>query len=391
MDVTQIKTGIYYVGVNDRTKHRFEGLWPLPHGVSYNSYLIADEKIALIDTVDAAYTDTFIEAIRDRIGDRAIDYLVINHMEPDHSASIGAIKQLYPDIQIIGNRQTVKMIDNYFGKTPCKEIAEGDTVSLGNRTLSFHLTPMIHWPETMVTLLVEDKVLFTGDIFGTFGTIDGGITDSQLCCDLYWDEMRRYYSGIVGKYGSAVQRSFPKIEALCFDTICPAHGPVWQNQISKVIEMYRDMSLYKAKRGVVIAYGSMYGNTEQAAESLARRLAGLGIRDIRMHNLSHTHISYVLSDIFLLDTLVVASPTYNGSIFPPVKELMDEIRLRQIPSRKFAVIGSYSWAGCAAKQIYSIAQDLKWETVLQPVEFAGAYCKSKTEEGLQKLAESLAE
>lgn len=390
MDVTQIKPGIYYEGVNDRTKHRFEGLWPLPCGVSYNSYLAVDEKIALIDTVDAAFTDAFLGSVRRRIGDRPIDYLVVNHMEPDHSASLRAVLSLYPDMTVVGNRQTIKMIEGYFGKVRCLEVSDGQTLSLGSKTLCFHLAPMIHWPETMVTLAVEDKVLFTGDIFGTFGTLDGGITDSQLDFERYRDEMRRYYSNIVGKYGSAVQRSFPKIESLDFDTVCPSHGPVWQRRIGDVVEMYRDMSLYRAERGVVIAYGSMYGNNEQAAELLARKLAGLGVSSIRMHNLSVSHLSYVLSDIFRFDTLVVGAPTYNGGLFPPMKELLDEVRMRQIQGRRFGVFGSYSWAGCAVKQMRAFAEEMKWEMAAEPVEFAHAHTPEKTECGLQALAEALA-
>ena len=390
MDVTHIKSAVYYVGVNDRTKHRFEGLWPLPCGVSYNSYLVVDEKIALIDTVDASFTDVFLGSVSRVIGDRPIDFLVVNHMEPDHSASLGAVLNRYPELTVVGNRQTLKMIEGYFGAVRCLEVGESQTLSLGGRTLAFHLAPMIHWPETMVTLDVEDKVLFTGDIFGTFGTLDGGITDSQLDFERYRDEMRRYYSNIVGKYGSAVQRSFPKIEALDFDTVCPAHGPVWQSRIGDVVEMYRDMSLYRAERGVVIAYGSMYGNNEQAAELLARKLAGLGVKRIRMHNLSVSHVSYVLSDIFRFDTLVVGGPTYNGGLFPPVKELMDEVGMRQIPHRRFGVFGSYSWAGCAVKQICAFAERMKWELAAEPVEFAHAHTPEKTEKGLQALAEQLA-
>lgn len=390
MDVTQIKSGIYYVGVNDRTKHRFEGLWPLPQGVSYNSYLVVDEKVALIDTVDAAYTDIFLDSVRRRLGDRPIDYLVVNHMEPDHSASLRAVLGLYPDMTVVGNRQTVKMLEGYFGNLRTLEVADGQTLSLGRETLAFYLTPMIHWPETMVTLAAEDKVLFTGDIFGTFGALDGGITDSQLDFERYRDEMRRYYSNIVGKYGSAVQRSFPKIEALDFDTVCPAHGPVWQSRIGSVVEMYSDMSQYKAERGVVIAYGSMYGNNEQAAELLARKLAGLGVKQIRLHNLSVSHVSYVLSDIFRFDSLVAGAPTYNGTLFPPVKELLDEVRMRQILHRRFGVFGSYSWAGCAVKQMCAFAEQMGWEMVSEPVEFAHAHTHEKTGSGLQTLAERLA-
>ncbi len=236
MNITEILPGIHYVGVNDRTTTRFEGLWSLPQGVSYNAYLVADEKVALIDTVEEGFGSRLTENIREAIGDRKIDYLVINHMEPDHSSSVRALRMLYPDIQIVGNAKTLQMLQGFYGiDTGTLEVKEGDSISLGSKTLSFYMAPMVHWPETMVTWCAEAGTLFSGDAFGTFGAIDGGITDSQIDPSRYWDEMRRYYACIVGKYGGPVQKALAKVRGLNPTTICSTHGPVWQREIPQVM------------------------------------------------------------------------------------------------------------------------------------------------------------
>ena len=299
MNITEILPGIHYVGVNDRTTTRFEGLWSLPHGVSYNAYLVADEKVALIDTVEEAFGSRLFENIRETIGDRPIDYLVVNHMEPDHSSSIRALRLLYPDIRIVGNAKTLQMIQGFYGiDAGTLEVKEGDTISLGAKTLSFYMAPMVHWPETMVTWCAEAGTLFSGDAFGTFGAIDGGITDSQLDPSRYWDEMRRYYACIVGKYGGPVQKALAKVRGLNPTTICSTHGPVWQRQIPQVMNIYDRLSRYEGEPGVVLAYGSMYGNTEQMAERIARELASRGVGPIVIYNLSFADESVVLRDVF---------------------------------------------------------------------------------------------
>lgn len=250
MAITAFLPGIRYVGVNDRTTHLFEGLWSLPQGVSYNAYLVIGEKIALIDTVEEAFGSRLFQHIREEIGDRRIDYLVVNHMEPDHSSSIAALRQLYPDITIVGNAKTLQMVAGYYGICDgTLEVKEGDTLDLGGKTLTFQLVPMVHWPETMVTWCAEEQTLFSGDAFGTFGALDGGITDSQVDVDRYWNEMRRYYACIVGKYGAPVQKALQKVRALPVATICPTHGPVWQRHIAEVIDLYDRMSRYEGEKG----------------------------------------------------------------------------------------------------------------------------------------------
>lgn len=379
MALTEILPGIRYVGVNDRTTTRFEALWTLPQGVSYNAYLAVGEQIALIDTVEEGFGSRLFHNIRQQIGDRKIDYLVVNHMEPDHSSSITALRSIYPDIRIVGNAKTLQMICGYYGiEAGTLEVKEGDTLDLGGLTLAFALIPMVHWPETMVTWCPERGVLFSGDAFGTFGTIDGGITDTQLDPSRYWDEMRRYYACIVGKYGGPVQKALEKVRALPVRTICPTHGPVWQRHIPEVLDLYDRLSRYEGEPGVVIAYGSMYGNTEQMAERIARELAGQGVRNIVVHNLTYADESVVLRDVFRYDTLIVGSPTYNAELFPPVEQLLRRIETRCVPQRNFAFFGSFTWAGAAVRRMKEFAQKLRWEPLCNPVEmkqgFSDAIC-----------------
>ena len=373
MKITEITNGIHYVGVNDRCKYKFENLWPLPYGVSYNAYLITDKKNVLIDTVDAAYTDRLLDNIAEIIGDGKIDYLIINHMEPDHSASIQFIRQKYPQMTIVGNIKTLEMVKGYYGiddNTLC--IKNGESLSIGKRTLTFHLTPMVHWPETMMTYVNEDKLIFSGDAFGCFGTLDGGITDSQLNTDKYWSEMVRYYSNIVGKYGPAVQTALKKLSDIEIKTICSTHGPVWTENISRVIGIYDRLSRYDADEGVVIVYGSMYGNTEQMAEAIAAELSAQGIRNIVMHNVTKSHPSYILADIFRYKGLIVGSPTYSNQIFPEVESLLSKILVRELKGRYLGYFGSFTWAGAAVKRMAEFAEKSKFELVGDPVEMKQA-------------------
>ena len=366
---TVIKGKIHYVGVNDRNKHLFEGMWPLPYGVSYNSYLIDDETVALVDTVDICYFEVYLRKIKSIIGERPIQYLIINHMEPDHSGSIRLIKQHYPDIIIVGNKQTFGMIEGFYGVTGEQYmVKDEDFLALGHHKLRFYMTPMVHWPETMMTFDETEGVLFAGDGFGCFGTLDGGFLDTRINLDRYWDEMVRYYSNIVGKYGSPVQKALAKLGGLPISTICSTHGPVWTENIAKVIGIYDKLSRYAADEGVVIAYGSMYGNTEQMAERIARELAAEGVGPIFVHNMSYADESIVLRDVFRYDTLIVGGPTYNGGLYPPVARLLDLIAARCVPQRNFGWFGSFCWASAAVRCLGEFAQKMKWEAICEPVE-----------------------
>lgn len=374
MAFTEIIPGIHYVGVNDRTTTRFESLWSLPYGVSYNSYLIVDEKVALIDTVEVSYAEQFVENIRTILGNRPIDYLIVDHMEPDHSSSIRTLRLLYPEMQIIGNAKTIQMLNGYYGvQDHTIEVKEGDNLSLGKKSLSFYFAPMVHWPEVMVSYCPEHKVLFSADAFGTFGALNGGILDSQVELDHIWDEMRRYYACIVGKYGAPVQKALQKLGGLAIETICPTHGPVWQEQIGRVIEIYDRLSRYDAEPGVVIAYGSMYGNTAQMAEKIARELATQGLKKIFVYDLSYADISVVLRDVFKYDTLIVGSPTYNAELFPEVKTLLEKLSERCVPHRNFACFGSFTWAGAAVKHMEEFARKMKWEPICPSIEMKQGY------------------
>lgn len=390
---TAVKGKIHYVGVNDRQKELFENMWPLPNGVSYNSYIVDDEKIALVDTVDACYFETFLYKIKRVIGDRPIDYLIINHMEPDHSGSISLIKHYYPNITIVGNRQTFGMIEGYYGVTGEQLVVkDNDTLDLGHHKLTFYLTPMVHWPETMMTFEETEGVLFSGDAFGCFGALNGGFMDTKINLDIYWDEMVRYYSNIVGKYGSPVQKALEKLRHLPILAICSTHGPVWTENACKVIGIYDKLSRYDADPGVVIVYGSMYGHTEQLAETIAEELSCLGVKNVVLHNVSKSHASYIIADIFKYKGIIIGSPTYNGQIYPGVDSMVNNILHRDMKNRYLGYFGAFTWAGAAVKRLADFAEKCKFEVVNDPVEIKHAMKEcdiAKAEELARSMAEKL--
>ncbi len=371
----EIANKVYYVGVNDRNKALFEGLWPLPYGVSYNSYLIDDEKVCLIDTVEVDFFVQFIEKLREVLGDRQIDYLVINHMEPDHSGSLALLKKYYPNIQVIGNKKTFDMMSGFYGiKDNTIEVKNGEEISLGTHTLQFFMTPMVHWPETMMTLCKgEVSHLFTGDAFGCFGALNGGFIDQEIDTDWCWLEMVRYYSNIVGKYGTPVQNALKKLAGIHIDYICSTHGPVWHKYVDKVIGLYDRMSKYETDPGLVICYGTMYGNTERMAEQIARAASLAGVKDIRLYNVSKTHHSYILQDIFRFRGLIVGAPTYNAGLYHEMDVLLQEVANRDIKNHYIGWFGSYSWASKAVAAIGEWNENrLHFEKVGEPVEMKQA-------------------
>lgn len=390
-DISLLKGKIHYVGVNDRKTHLFEGMWPIPYGVSYNSYLVVDEKVALVDTVEIGYFDIFLQNIKSILGDRPIDYLIVNHMEPDHSSSIALIKQYYPHVTLVGNVKTFGMIDGYYGvETQRLVVKEGDTLDLGHHKLSFYMAPMVHWPEVMVTYDATEQVLFSADAFGTYGTVDGGPIDTQINLDKYWDEMVRYYANIVGKYGTPVQKALQKLGALPIQMICSTHGPVWTENISKVIGIYDRLSRYDADKGAVIVYGSMYGHTEQMAELIAKQLTANGVKNVVMHNVSKSHSSYILADIFKYNGLIIGSPTYNTQLYPEVEAILSKILMRDIKGRCLGWFGSFSWAGKAVGLLGEFAEKSHFTLVGEPVEMKQGMLAS-VEEQCKALAEAMAE
>lgn len=371
MHTSKISDTTYYIGVNDRTTANFESLWPLPNGVSYNSYLVVgSEKTAIIDGVEISHALQQIDEIKAILGDRQPDYLVINHMEPDHSGAIRILRQAYPDLKIVGNAQTIGMVNGFYGVADnVFMVKDGDKLSLGEgTTLQFALTPMVHWPETMMTYLVEEKTLFSGDAFGCFGALNGAVIDSQMDPEPYFPEMIRYYSNIVGKYGQFVQRALKKLAPLTLETICPTHGPVWREELARVIEIYDTLSSYKPlDNGVTIVYGSMYGNTQRLAETAAEALAEAGIKKIAIHNASHSHLSYILADLFTHAGVIFAAPTYSDDIFPPVADVIDAMTLRGLKDRTVAVIGEFTWAPMAAKKMGASMESLGVNIIAEPV------------------------
>ena len=379
----KISNRIYSVGVNDNDKVLFEGLWPLPFGVSYNSYLVVDEKVALIDTVETGFEDEFLDNIHQAIGERPIDYLVVNHMEPDHSSLIAYMLDKYPGLQIVANAKTVPMLEGYYGtqKEKVFVVKEGESISLGHSTLTFYMIPMVHWPETMVTWLSEEQTVFSADAFGTFGVVGEDIVDSSMTFELYRDEMIRYYSNIVGKYGTPVQSALKKLSGLPVARICSTHGPVWENNVDDVVRLYDKLSRYEVERGVCIVYGSMYGNTAAAADALAMELEARGIpcavHDLAGNNAGELGISGAIRDAFKYDTLVVGSPTYNNGIFPPVETFMRALKSRLVKDRRFYAFGSYTWAGSSVNQLNALAQEMGFELLGSGTSFAQAYTKEK--------------
>lgn len=391
---TEITSSIHYVGVNDRHKHIFEGLWPLPYGVSYNSYIIDDEKVALIDTVEVDFFPQFLANIRSVIGDRPIDYIIVNHVEPDHSGSLPLIKKYYPEARIVGNKKTFDMVRGYYNVGTGDDIVEvsnGDPLQLGKHTLSFTMIPMVHWPETMATLDQTANVLFSGDAFGCFGALAGAFVDADMNCDIYWDEMRRYYSNIVGKYGVPVQQALKKLAGVQIHYICSTHGPVWHEHIERVLTMYNSLSLYNGEPGLVICYGSMYGNTERAAEVIARAASEAGVKNIVMHDVSRSNHSYILSDIFKYNALVLGAPTYNNGLYPQMESLLSEISGRNMKNRKLGIFGSCTWAGQAVKKIKEWNETkANFELVGEPAEIKQSLSE-ETRQACEALGKAMAE
>ena len=379
----KISDKIYSVGVNDTDKVLFEGLWPLPYGVSYNSYLVVDEKVALIDTVECGFEDEFRANIYEAIGSRDIDYLVVNHMEPDHSSLVGYMLDRYPQMTVIANAKTLPMLKGYYNvpQERVHVVAEGDEVSLGSCSLKFYMVPMVHWPETMVTWLDDEKTVFSGDAFGTFGAVDGPIVDEEDTFEEYRDEMIRYYSNILVKYGTPVQTALKKLAGLGVGRICSTHGPVWEKNAEAVVALYDRMSRYDADRGVCIVYGSMYGNTAAAADALAMELEASGIpyavHDLACNNAGELGLSGAIRDAFRYDTIVVGSPTYNNGVFPPVEAFMKALQSRLVKGRRFYAFGSYTWSGTAVRQLNAQASEMGFEVIADGLSFPQSFSADK--------------
>jgi flavorubredoxin len=383
-DPVPVSEGIYWVGVNDFETQIFEAIWPLPRGVSYNSYVIIDDKIAVLDTVKSSFMDAYFQKLAKVIPEgRKIDYLIVNHMEPDHSGAIKVLMQLNPEMKIIGNKKTCEFLKNFYRIEDCAvAMADGDTLSLGKRTLQFHLTPMVHWPETMVTYEPSSKILFSMDAFGGFGTLSGGIFDDEVDLEIFENETLRYYSNIVGKFSPMVQKAFQKLEGLDIGIIAPTHGPVYRSNPGYIIKKYDEWSRYEAEKGVVVVYASMYGNTEKMAEAVARSLAENGIDTVIVHNVSRTHLSYLLTDTWRYKGLVIGSCTYNVKLFPLMDLFVRSLDDKMMQTRVAGLFGSFSWSGGALKDLKAYAEKGKWQ--LQEPDIEAKSCP--TEDDLDNCA-----
>jgi flavorubredoxin len=361
----ELLPNIYWVGGNDRRIERFENMFPLTNGVAYNSYMILDEKTALLDTVDSAISAEYMENITHVLNGRGLDYLIINHMEPDHCANIEEILRRYPGVCVIGNAKTLKFFNQYYSMDMTdnfQEIKEGQEISLGTHTLRFYMAPMVHWPEVMVTYEVSQGILFSADAFGAFGAMAGNIFADELDYDSYYlDEARRYYTNIVGRFGNQVQALFKKLEGIDINMICSLHGHIWKgNMIPYILEKYDKWSKYlPEKKGVVLAFASMYGNTENTVNALATKLAERGVKDMRMYDVSKTHPSYIISDIFKYSNVVFASPTYNLQLYFPMDALIRELSVLNISNRKVSLIGNHTWASAALKHMTELVNNMK--------------------------------
>lgn len=374
----QIAPDIYWVGGNDRRLALFENMFPLPNGVAYNSYLIMDEKVALMDTVDSAITRQFLANVTYALGGRSIDYLVVNHMEPDHCAVIEDLVKRYPAMKIVGNKKTFQMIGQFYDfdmESRCMEVKEGDSIALGKHTLQFYFAPMVHWPEVMVTYEKTEKILFSADAFGSFGAFSGNLFSDQVDFESsYLEDARRYYTNIVGKYGVQVQTALKKLSVLDIRMICALHGPIWRKNLEYFLDKYDHWSRYiPEKPGVVLAYASMYGNTENAIDVIASKLAERGVKNIRVFDVSKTHPSYIIGDIFQYSHIVLGAPSYNGGVYFGMETLLHELAGLNMQNRKVSFVGNGSWAPIAGGQMKKMVEQMKnMEVIGEPVELRSA-------------------
>ena len=359
----KVTDDIVWVGCNDRRLTLFENLFPIPRGVSYNSYLVMDEKVTLLDTVDVCALQQFMENIDYVLDGKEIDYLIVQHMEPDHGAGIQEMMRRFPNMKIVANAKTVQMIGQFFD-LPQEDrvvlVKEGDTLTTGTHTFRFVMAPMVHWPEVMVTYEESEKVLFSADAFGTFGALNGNIFSDELEFDKEWlADARRYYANIVGKYGMQTQALLTKA-ALDIQLICSLHGPIWRENLSYIIEKYDKWSKYEPEdKEVVIIYGSVYGHTEQAVDALAGKLADKGIRHIATYDVSTTHVSELIAEIFRASHIVLACATYNGGIYPPMENLLNDMKALSVQKRTVALMDNGTWAPTAGKQIVKKLEEMK--------------------------------
>lgn len=366
----KVTDDLIYVGGSDRRLSRFENLFPIPKGVSYNSYVLLDEKTVLFDTADESISRQYIENVVHALNGRPLDYMVVQHMEPDHCAMIDDMLRRYPEAKMVCSAKAVGMFAQFYGTDVAARalvVKEGDKLSTGEHTLHFVMAPMVHWPEVMVTYDEKDKILFSADAFGTFGALAGNIFDDEITFDTVWmNDARRYYTNIVGKYGVQVQALLKKAASLDIEMICPLHGPIWHKDLGLLLEKYQKWSTYEPEdKTVMIAYATMYGNTENAANVLAGMLADKGVKNIAMYDVSETDVSELVAESFRCSHLVLAAPTYNSGIQPKMEAYLSDIKALNLQNRTVAVIDNGTWAATAGKQMIGTLEGMKNMTILE--------------------------
>ena len=391
----KVKDDLIYVGGSDRRLSRFENLFPIPKGVSYNSYVLLDEKTVLFDTADESISRQYIENVVHALNGRPLDYMVVQHMEPDHCAMIDDMLRRYPEAKMVCSAKAVGMFAQFYGTDVAARalvVKEGDKLSTGEHTLHFVMAPMVHWPEVMVTYDEKDKILFSADAFGTFGALAGNIFNDEITFDTTWmNDARRYYTNIVGKYGVQVQALLKKAASLDIEMICPLHGPIWRKDLGLLLEKYQKWSTYEPEdKTVMIAYATMYGNTENAANVLAGMLADKGVKNIAMYDVSETDVSELVAESFRCSHLVLAAPTYNSGIQPKMEAYLSDIKVLNLQNRTVAVIDNGTWAATAGKQMIGMLEGMKNMTILEnPISIKSALAENQLG-ALEALADELA-
>ncbi len=392
----KVSDNIHWVGGSDRRLALFENIFPISRGVSYNSYVITDEKTAVIDTADSSISEQFIENVMHVLNGRELDYIVINHMEPDHCANIMNLVLRFPNAKLVGNAKTFVFLNQFYsceleGKTIT--VKEGDALELGEHTLRFYMTPMVHWPEVMVAYEEKENILFSADAFGSFGALNGNIFNDEINFDCDWlDDARRYYCNIVGKYGLQVKAAIGKLSALNIKMICPLHGPIWRSNLEYLLDKYQHWSEYRPEdKSVVIIYASMYGNTENAANVLAAKLADEGVKNIAVYDISNTHISTLIAEIFRSSHIVLAAPTYNGAIYPIMYNLLHDMQQLNVQNRTIGIIDNGTWAVTAGKQMRDMLAQMKNMNVLEPTVSVKSSLKEETMIQLEGLKQAIIE
>ena len=392
--VKKMTEDLYWVGGNDRRLALFENVYPIPRGVSYNAYVVLDEKTVLLDTVDNSVSPIFFENLAHVLNGRKLDYLIVNHMEPDHAATIEAVVLRYPEVRLVCNKKTAQMIKNFFSfdvDSRVHLVAEMDTLCTGKHTFAFVMAPMVHWPEVMVTYDATTKTLFAADAFGTFGALGGNLYADEVNFQTEWlDDARRYYTNIVGKYGTQVQALLKKAATIEIETICPLHGPVWRKDIGWFIDKYVHWATYTPEEdAVVIAYASVYGNTETAANILAGKLADLGVRNVKVYDVSATHASEIVSECFRASHLVFLSTTYNAGMFVNMENLVHDIVNHNLQNRTIALVENGSWAPTAGGLMRAEFSKLKNCTILDETVTIKSSLKEAQLESMDALAEAI--